>query len=842
MKAVLVSALVGFASADLRWASQPKEKWVTQQRSKETPFRQKFSLYMEPSDFNYAGLKQQRDGGGYDNFLRSNIDNEQDRRNFDVEPGKDHLPFRSFDGAANDVGVTGANTVLTKMAAASTAEVADGKAAGNFIEVVAGEPYVVPLRWNNPHSAELEVNIWIMNQPGGAYVVPIMKPTCSGEGYQDNVFTFIVPTNFNQVASCRVVGDCVLQVYAHSVESRMYSSGTPIVVTGGTGVAIANAMDAKVDKALNLTELRRLCLPRSANNASHNTAVVYKARLSSDVYNHAYQNSDFSPYAGQQPDLISQNLQASCILKMTVGNFGELGKTYMQKVAPEARQYADKLDKKARELIRSYEVIADSIIEAIAFETKNSDMLPFVARPTTHTVNCSVWRDNYTPQNKEGRVRGRDYTEGWCRTGFTCLCKQDCVGDGDAYCAKLDATTFKVVDSTAEARLAGKYVPQMTTTTFRAAEAGSTDQGRQNTNTYIPSFELQGASIVNDALQYVAPIYLKSGFMTNPDTGAITKKDDPKAIIQIYMAVLTEMWPEFKNVSNGAYLELYYPNTFKKLKTPEALNAYRFSYRGPVLKDTLATLSDDNAGKSTQFRKVDAAGNKDGGFYASSKAWPLQAFGKSSTAIPQTQVGPLLAGYIPGKIPETNLANFQGTVALPVAFTGTSAKLPPDPVPSGCGVVAAGFEVSALGATPMSPEQMDGLLGDYDCEKEGFQALWQGWMKGWRDACNKVVVETECDDVLAQFLPGLENTASLTKRGVTALACGWIPPREGVAGTCNFKDDPWLKGACLKPVGLIPGQLFPGQPTDINMMGPAYSTVPSTALFILSAVLGVLAL
>jgi hypothetical protein len=51
---------------------------------------------MEPSTFEYQGLEQQK-RGNYDQFLRSNIDNEQDRRNFQDNEGWDHLPFRSFE-------------------------------------------------------------------------------------------------------------------------------------------------------------------------------------------------------------------------------------------------------------------------------------------------------------------------------------------------------------------------------------------------------------------------------------------------------------------------------------------------------------------------------------------------------------------------------------------------------------------------------------------------------------------------------------------------------------------------------------------------------------------------
>merc|ERR1719401_139091 len=302
---------------------------------------------MEPSDFGYNGLKNQRQNN-YDNFLRSNIDNEQDNRNFVNEDGKDHMPFRSYETAGNDAGE---GTVQTKMRAASANDTGVTKA-GNYIEVKEGEPYVVPLRWNNPHAAELEVNIWIMNKGSQKYVVPVLKPTCSGEGYQDNVFDFKVPEDFPSDL-CGAVGECVLQIYAHSVESRMYSSGTPIIVNGGTGNW--NALKAKVQKAkqdvkFNLASLRPLCLSRSDPSSHIAKSELFEARLSSDVYNHAYQNSDFSPYAGQQPHDISQNLQASCILKMTANNFGELGKTYMQRVAPEARNYANRLDQKARNL------------------------------------------------------------------------------------------------------------------------------------------------------------------------------------------------------------------------------------------------------------------------------------------------------------------------------------------------------------------------------------------------------------------------------------------------------------------------------------------------------------
>jgi hypothetical protein len=722
LKLFVLLSLVAFACADLRMASQPKKEWKVQQRNRKVPFQQNYALYMEPSDFNYEGLKKQRDGGGYDNFLRSNIDNEQDRRNFDTEDGKDHLPFRSYETAANDVGQT---TVKHKMEAVQEAMV-NVDAAGNYILAEPGVPFTMPLRWNNPHSAELEVNIWIFKKTGGPYVIPITKPVCSGEGYQDNVFTFTVPQNFNSVASCRQVGECVLQLYAHSVESRMYASGTPIVVKGGTGAWNPGTIqEAKQDVKFDLKSLRRLCLPRSdpGNEADHRSAVVYKARLSSDVYNHAYQNSDFSPYAGQQPQFISQNLQASCILKMTVGNFGELGKQYMQKTASIARQYAKRLDKKARDLIRRYEVISNSMIKHIEDQVKNTDILRAMPQPAGST-ECTEWRDQWD-RKAGGRMRGADRTGGYCPADYKCFCHGDCFqGHGkddaqrDAYCAKtiaLDNGLLKPDPATEIARV-GKS-PQKTETCFRCAEVGSTTTRRHNTNTYIPSFEIRGADTIEKALQYIAPIYLKSGYMTHPETGEITKKGDTMAITQIYMAVLTEMWDEFKMASDGSYVEQYYKKVYDKLLEPKAdsLEKYKFTYRGPVLKTTTATLSDANGGTNHNYKKLNAAGAKDGGYYSAAKAWPLQARGTgSSTAVPNT------AGPLNGKIPSSFNTDIQGTIAPTRTGGGNTVyKLPPDPAPvTSCSNARA--DLTAEAEITQELPNMDGLNGDADCDDYAF--------------------------------------------------------------------------------------------------------------------------
>ena len=133
-----VSVLFAIANADLRMASTPKNNFVIQNGQANTvPFTKNsiVAVYMEPSDFNYQGLKNQR-ANNYDNFLRSNVDNEQDNRDFNNEIGRDMLPFRTLE--ANSVNINVINTVM-------------------------GKKTLIPLRWNNPHSSECEINIWIKN-------------------------------------------------------------------------------------------------------------------------------------------------------------------------------------------------------------------------------------------------------------------------------------------------------------------------------------------------------------------------------------------------------------------------------------------------------------------------------------------------------------------------------------------------------------------------------------------------------------------------------------------------------------------------------------------------------
>lgn len=330
------------------------------------PFVTEEFFYEEPQIFGYIGLDAQtgQRHNNYDQFLRSNIDNEQDQRNFNVDEGKDHLPFRTVDGTQRNRYVTGRwdNTNDRVNIPDLTAK--------NVYDV--DTPYLIPLRWNNPHASELEVNIWILNHGNDhPVVVPIRKPTCSGEGYQDNIVGFTIPKDFTKLGSkipgfkgCKATGDCVLQVYSHSVESRTYAFAVGVIVNGHedglTTDTTAGIMPWAQDPWFDLAQLRDLCLWTTSGLADITSSKPRWARLVSDVFNHAYQDSDFSPYSGQQHESISKNLQASCLLKGVTGDRGELGQEILSQ-----KTLQGNLKDSADETYKRYEKLANKIINAV---------------------------------------------------------------------------------------------------------------------------------------------------------------------------------------------------------------------------------------------------------------------------------------------------------------------------------------------------------------------------------------------------------------------------------------------------------------------------------------------
>lgn len=354
--------------ADLRLGSQPRKKFRVRNYGGSIPFVTQTIKYMEPQTFSYDGLNA-RNGqrhNNYDNFLRSNIDNEQDNRNFYSDVGRDHLPFRTREGQVKTMFQVGRWDNTQPFSVNIT------------ISVPVGVRQLVPLRWNNPHASELEVNIWLM-KTSPLVVVPIRLPTCSGQGYQDNIVEFTIPPDFLELGAkvpgfkgCGNEGDCVLQIYAHSVESRTYALGIPIIIHGHKNeltTVTPRIEAARQDPWFDIGHLRNVCLFNTAATANIPTAIPRYARLTSDVFNHAYQDSDYSPYQGQQFESISKNLQASCLLKGVSGNRGELGKSIMPNGASRLRA---SLDSRVKSLYKRYEGIANKIITSLGNGMKST--------------------------------------------------------------------------------------------------------------------------------------------------------------------------------------------------------------------------------------------------------------------------------------------------------------------------------------------------------------------------------------------------------------------------------------------------------------------------------------
>lgn len=756
MKAAILCFLLGTATADLRQASQPKKGYKLLQQGGgrgsenfvvgtgslangqvDTATKGKV-LYMEPSTFGYGGLKNQR-AKNYDNFLRSNIDNEQDNRNFNNEAGKDHLPFRTFDSAVNPVyphkgtkaGDDDDSLTVNNLTPLKT-----------VLTVAPGEPRTLPLRWNNPHAAELEVNLWIMCSDPPT-VVPIKKPTCSGEGNQNNAIQFAIPNDFNDMnwASCASTAcfkgcidddDCVLQVYAHSVETRQYSTSVPIKVTGQKQTGLLSTYNAKplddneatnyvwptnydlvsmvqgekaknptgetantggatkasglgdvricvshdregidkfgqksaevelksataetlnagtvnvylckgnaqqiageqlVDKVvftvsangaqvgartenyapyemknefetggvktikavltsyggqtetitvqltyqakrwrfrrhlqtacplgvqnlaepqsdpwLDLSKLKReTCMSAQDPNSNYPTTTVQRAVLHSDVANHAYQNSNYSPYSGQQHGEISRTMQAAAVIHMVSSNRGELGKNNIPQAA---KNKAKQLNKQVNKVYKAYEKVANKVIDAIT--------------------------------NKANGKNGAGITLG----------------------------------------------PQPLGNSFRAAEKGATSTKRLKTTTYVPSFNVAGydtatiQNVVNQNAKYKTLLTTKNA-ATN------------QQYIQIYPAAMKQLLPE---IAAAAALGITYMESVKmipcKLLSADLQAKSKYTGTGkfagtstPCCEGSMQNTNPGGCGNTltdvTNFQKKNAAGNRnDGGQYAASK-------------------------------------------------------------------------------------------------------------------------------------------------------------------------------------------------------------------------------
>jgi len=789
MKATIVWCLLGFAAADLRQASQPKKAYKLLQQGggrgsknfvvgsgqkndgttdTETKGR---VLYMEPSTFGYQGLKNQRKKN-YDNFLRSNIDNEQDNRNFNNEPGRDHLPFRTYEAA-----------VETKYPykGAQPGDDDDSLQVNNVnvdtvVKVAPGEPRLTPLRWNNPHASEIEVNLWIMcaNPPT---IVPIKKPTCSGEGNQNNIIQWAIPADFNQVNwqacpstqcfdGCKKAGDCVLQIYAHSVETRQYSTSVPIIVTeqtypgqklaynptpkdndesanfawpssydlqsmvtgkaaqnpgnrngentdpvgslddvrlcasseregvSPTGASVPHvqlknvgepaetlnsgtvhlylckstakqrAGEQVVDRVvfevsssadgaafvpgptktenyspfemssedqfggsamkkvkatmkaysgqskvvtvllnlsgngkrwrfrrhlqnacptglpepfpdpwMDLSKLKReTCLSAQDPHANYAKTQIQRAALHSDVANHAYQNSNYSPYSGQQHGEISRNLQAAAVVHMTSGNRGELGKNNLPN---QVKKTLKQLNKQVNKIYKTYEKIANKIIDALA---------------------------------GQGHTNGNGINMGVQPLGES----------------------------------------------FRSAEKGATSTKRLKTTTYVPSFDTQGVDMV--VVHRAIEQRTGGNRAKYADLLSAPKPGTNRRYIEIYTATMNQMLPAFAAAEKLGitYMQSVEMKPCSVLSpTLQSMSTGTNRQGTACCTGSLLDKKDGECGATlpdiTGFQKRNANNKKDGGLYAA-RQFNLERYmtlyGCQAACLLQTKASPLLAAAV----------------------------------------------------------------------------------------------------------------------------------------------------------------------------------------------------
>jgi len=117
------------------------------------------------------------------------------------------------------------------------------------------------------------------------------------------------------------------------------------------------------DPWMDLSVLKReTCLSAQDPNSNYATTTMRRAALHSDVANHAYQNSNYSPYMGQQHEEISRTLQAASVVHMTSSNGGELGKANLP---GKTRQALKQLNKQVNKIYQNYEKVQNKVIDEL---------------------------------------------------------------------------------------------------------------------------------------------------------------------------------------------------------------------------------------------------------------------------------------------------------------------------------------------------------------------------------------------------------------------------------------------------------------------------------------------
>jgi hypothetical protein len=286
--------------------------------------------FREPDTFGYQALVNQR-RNNRDNFLRSNIDNQANQRNAAKEPARDMLPCRQ-------------------------------EQRGPAMQFARGQPQQIPLRWNNPHDSDCEVNIFT---DGLTQVAPIRLPAPCGGGYQDQRFSFTVPTDFPAGKCESAAENCVLQIYGHSVEPRTYAicidftltpapgapaPGVPAPAPGnGTLPAPTGNGTAPVG---NLVDYSRLTKRQAPNTKDIPNTRFQKAIHYHDSFDTSHVDSAYSGYRGQQGAFIRDELKAAIQLQSFTPNgglvpLGDIDKRATQKMRDQVQKAVKAAEKLA---------------------------------------------------------------------------------------------------------------------------------------------------------------------------------------------------------------------------------------------------------------------------------------------------------------------------------------------------------------------------------------------------------------------------------------------------------------------------------------------------------------
>jgi hypothetical protein len=436
---------------------------------------------------------------------------------------------------------------------------------------------------------------------------------------------------------------------------------------------------------MDMSALRDLCLPNDLAERHHTNAVPHFARLSSDQWCHAYMNSDYSPYHGQQCQLISKNMQASTIASMLPGNRGELGKQALLQDNRAGFNFQRSLNRKQKQLVRQYENIADSLIDLVGDNMKDQDLNVGPAR--AHELGCYhdsvVWRHSTGRGGREFIMEGSQATQ----TQSAAECQQRCASvagcahfswlwgkAGHCYLQDNTSTQIFAVRSMSGPQVCspsgaatgqnGYMEVQRTENCFRCGTVGSTTTRRLSQNTYIPSFQIPQNLIgaVNTLIE--------------PDSEYRQVVNFQTGMVQIYVSVVNDLNEEFQK---AAALNITM-QTARVKPYEESTNPNQ-----NTLPCALKTHED-----TTNFLKIDADGNTgDKGLYAAREAYKKYG-GPPWRAIPAPPV------------PQQPATPLTASLAAPVAY-GSTANLP-----------ATG---SGINSVPMEVDP-NGLMADTICEDE----------------------------------------------------------------------------------------------------------------------------